>query len=172
MSDTVIVLSARPSHIKNIYHINLDKNLNIGEEIELSIISIDKKRERIGLSKKVLEDNPWKNVSFKRNDVLNNIKVISVTDKGLGVEVEGVEGFIQAHDALLDGGSVEAYFSVGDIIDEALVLDANPKNWTLKLSVKKLQERKDRESFEKYLESDDTEQGQTIGDLFKDELNK
>lgn len=32
MSDTVIVLSARPSHIKNIYHINLDKNLTTLEK--------------------------------------------------------------------------------------------------------------------------------------------
>lgn len=32
MSDTVIVLSARPSHIKSIYHIDLDKNLTTLEK--------------------------------------------------------------------------------------------------------------------------------------------
>lgn len=32
MSDTVIVLSSRPSHIKSIYHITLDKNLSTLEK--------------------------------------------------------------------------------------------------------------------------------------------
>ena len=39
---------------------NFESYVKIGDEITLSIISMDPKKERIALSRKALEDNPWK----------------------------------------------------------------------------------------------------------------
>ena len=85
---------------KNEYSWNPDDNLDdfvkIGDEITLSILNIDTKRERVGLSKKALEDNPWKNVTLKRGDIVKT-KVKNITAEGLEVEVQGVNGLIQAN---------------------------------------------------------------------------
>lgn len=162
---------------KNEYSWNPNDNLhdffNIGDEITLAIIRIDAKNEKIGLSKRQLEDNPWKNVNFKRGEVVK-AKVQNVKEEGLEVIVDGVEGFIPAKEAIKGNpDQITSYFSDGDEIENAIVIDANPKTWTLRLSIVKYQEQKDRESFEKYLETDDEEStGQTIGDLFGDEFKE
>jgi len=149
---------------------NFDASVNIGDDITLKILRIEKKGEKISLSKKALDDNPWKNVSLKRGDVVS-AKVINVSDKVLEVEVDGVSGFISAQDALAENQTnLDAYFSVGDTIDEALVVEANPKTWSLKLSITELSRRKERAVFEKYLEESEEDSGQTIGDLFGDDL--
>lgn len=151
---------------------NLDSHVNIGDEITLAIIRLDEKNEKIGLSKKQLEDNPWKNVTVKRGD-LTKAEVKEVTSNGLKVIVEGVDAFIPTNEALeKDHSNIEAYFASGDIIEDALVLEANPRNWNMKLSIVKAKERKDRAMFEKFLENDSDDEGQTIGDLIGDELKE
>ena len=157
---------------KNEYSWNPDDNydafVKIDDEVELKVLSIDKKGRKISLSKKLMEDNPWKNVTLKNGDITKAV-VTRVDSKGLEVEVQGVTGFIPANEALMEQGQVESYFAIGDEV-EAVVIEANSRTWNLRLSIKKIQERKDRETFEKYLEDESEDVGQTIGDLFADEL--
>lgn len=149
---------------------NYDANVNIGDKVTLKILKIEKKGEKISLSKKALDDNPWKNVTLKRGDIVS-AKIINIDKNALEVEVQGVVGFITAKDALKENHEkLDAYFSVGDTIDEALVVEANPKTWSLKLSITEIQRRKDRAAFEQYLEDENDDKGQTIGDLFGDDL--
>ncbi|WP_026391358.1 S1 RNA-binding domain-containing protein [Haploplasma modicum] len=150
---------------------NLDTQTNINDEITLKIVNMDVKKERIALSRKAIEENPWRNVTVKRGDI-TSAKVLEVSNKELTVEVEGVKGTILAKDAILGQGSLESFFSKGDMIDEAIVIEANPKTWELKLSIVRVLEKKERESFEQYLENDSDEGTQTIGDLFGDQLKK
>lgn len=151
---------------------NLDSHVNIDDEITLAIIRLDVKGEKIGLSKKSLEENPWRNVNVKRGDVVS-AEVLEVKDAGLVVLVEGVEGFIPAKEALREeNANLNSYFAKGDKIEEALVIEANQRNWSLRLSVVKVLDRKDREMYEQFLENDEEDTGQTIGDLFGEELKK
>ncbi|MDY0277042.1 MAG: S1 RNA-binding domain-containing protein [Acholeplasma sp.] len=148
---------------------NFDDFVKIGDEVSLKIVNLDPKEEKISLSKKALEDNPWKNVTLKRGDI-TKVKVTAVSNKGIEIETQGVNGFIPANEVEADKvNQIEAYYSVGDEV-EALVIDANTRSWVLKLSIRRITERKERESYEKYLEDDNEEVGQTIGDLFADEL--
>ncbi|VEU80694.1 S1 RNA-binding domain-containing protein [Haploplasma axanthum] len=150
---------------------NYDDFVKIGDQVTLKVIGIDKKNEKISLSKKALEDNPWKNVTVKRGEVVKAV-VSKVSGNGLEVEVQGVNGFIPANEVEEEKlGQIEAYYSIGDEV-EALVTEANNRNWSLKLSIKAVQTKKERETFEKYLEDDSEDVGQTIGDLFADELKK
>ncbi len=150
---------------------NFESFVKIGDEVTLSIIQLDPKKEKISLSKKALEDNPWKNVTVKRGDIVKAI-VAEVSKDGLKVMVQGVEGFIPANELSMEKiGRPEDYFAIDDEID-ALILEANRDRWNMKLSIRRIQERDERSSFEQYLEDDDKEDKITLGDLFEDDLKK
>lgn len=150
---------------------NFESFVKIGDEITLSIIQMDPKKERIALSKKVLEDNPWKNFTAKRGDVVK-ASVTSVTKDGLEVEVQGATGFIHVSELSNERiGKPEDYFAVGDEVT-AVITDANRDQWQLKLSIRQVLERQERASYEQYLEDDQEAETTTIGDLFADDLKK
>jgi small subunit ribosomal protein S1 len=150
---------------------NLDSYVKIGDELTLSIINIDPKKEKIALSKKALEDNPWKNVTIKRGDIVK-AKIIDINKEGLVVDVQGAEGLVPTNELSMEKiGRPEDFFAIGDEID-ALVIEANREQWILKLSIRRIQERAERASFEQYLEDDEQEDNVTLGDLFEDEFKK
>ncbi|MFH0766869.1 MAG: S1 RNA-binding domain-containing protein [Bacillota bacterium] len=144
---------------------NFESYVKIGDEVTLSIIQLDPKKERIALSKKALDDNPWKNVTLKRGDVVEAV-VQSVSKEGLVVMVQGILGDIAAQDLSNEKiGKPEDYFAVGDTVN-AYVIEANKDQWSLKLSIRRVLEKAERDSFEQYLEDEETEKNPTIGDLF------
>ncbi len=148
---------------------NYESCVKIGDEVTLSIIQLDPKKERIALSKKSLEDNPWKNVTIKRGDVVDAV-VQSVSKEGLVVMVQGILGDIDVKDLSNEKiGKPEDYFAVGDTVN-AVVTEANKDQWSLKLSIRRVLEKVERESFEQYLEDEDTEKNPTIGDLFANDF--
>ena len=150
---------------------NFEAYVKIGDEVSLSIIQMDPKKERIALSKKALEDNPWKNFTHKRGDVVK-AKVLSVTKDGIEVEVQGATGFIHVSELSNERiGKPEDYFAVGDEVT-AVITDANRDQWELKLSIRQVLERQERASYEQYLEDDQEAETTTIGDLFADDLKK
>lgn len=148
---------------------NFNSFVKIGDEVEVAIIAINEKDEKISLSRKALMDNPWSKVQAKEGDLVE-VKVTEVKDNGLVVEALGVDGFIPASEALLEqkNDSLSSYFAVGDTA-KAIIIEIKPSEWKLKLSIKKFLSTEERKSFEKYLnDSDDAKV--TIGDMFKDVL--
>ncbi|MBQ9362216.1 MAG: 30S ribosomal protein S1 [Bacteroidaceae bacterium] len=67
----------------------------IGAEIEVQVLDIDKENRRLSLGHKQLEDNPWDNFeTIFTPDSVHEGKIIEVLDKGAVVSLEGgVEGF-------------------------------------------------------------------------------
>ena len=150
---------------------NFEAYVKIGDDVTLTIIQLDLKKERIALSKKALEDNPWKNVSLKRGDIVS-AKVLSVSKEGAKVEVQGVEGEIPANELSVEKiNKPEDYFAAGDVVN-AVVTDVSKETWSLKLSIRRILEKAERESFEQYLEDDTNEKNPTLGDLFGEKLTK
>ncbi|TVP85220.1 MAG: 30S ribosomal protein S1 [Acholeplasmataceae bacterium] len=150
---------------------NFDAFVKIGDELTLSIVNLDLKKEKISLSKKALEDNPWKNVTVKRGDVVK-AKVLEVTKEGLKVMVQGAEGLIPSNELSIEKiGRPDEYFAIDDEVD-AVVIEANREQWSLKLSIRRVLEKVERDSFEQYLEDEEQDEGVTIGDLFEDEMKK
>ena len=88
-------------HIEGLVHItdldwknkNIDPSsiLNKGDKIEVKIMEIDMEERKISLSKKHTSENPWKAFEDKHNngDVLEGLKIKSVTDFGIFVDLEG-----------------------------------------------------------------------------------
>jgi len=150
---------------------NFDSFVKIGDEVTLSIISLDPKKERIALSKKALDDNPWKNVSLKRGQIVK-AAVTEITKEGITVETDGVLGAIPLNELSNEKiGKIEDYFAIGDEV-EAVVTDVNKDQWILKLSIRRILEKMERDSFEQYLEDETKSENTTIGDLFADDFKK
>ena len=150
---------------------NFESYVKIGDEVTLSIIQLDLKKERIALSKKALEDNPWKNVSLRRGEVVS-AKIIEVSKEGVKVEVQGAEGEIAASELAVEKiNKPEDYFAVGDVVN-AVVTEVSKDAWTLKLSIRRILEQAEREQYEQYLEDDEKDQNPTLGDLFGEKFEK
>ncbi len=152
---------------------NLMASLKFGDTLEVAILAMDSKKEKISLSKKALIDNPWSRVTAKQYDEVE-ATVTAVNSKGLVVSCLGVDGFIPAGELVFEGNSskVEDYYSVGDLV-KGTIIDINPREWKLVVSVKKYHNKVEREQFEKYM-STQTEEAvnTTLGDLFKNVLKK
>lgn len=141
---------------------NLDMCVKIGDDIEVKIIKIDEEKQRISLSRKLLLDNPWKNVNCKKDDIID-VTVDDVTSKGLKVIACGVEIEIDPKDVLAEKGKLEDFYAKGDVV-KAKVMDVNKEKWILKLSIKVLKLAEQKAEFEKYKEENDNTAA-TIGDI-------
>ena len=70
--------------------------VEVGQEIEVKVLSIDRERNRIGLGMKQLGDDPWVNISrrYPKGTKLP-ATVTNITDYGCFAEIEpGVEGLV------------------------------------------------------------------------------
>ncbi len=70
--------------------------VKVGEEIEVYVLSIDKKEQRISLSRKRLLENPWSRVEEKytQNELVEG-KITRIVDYGAFAELEpGIEGLL------------------------------------------------------------------------------
>lgn len=149
---------------------NLASVLKIGDTVEVAIIGLVDEKEKVSLSRKALMDNPWERVDAKVGDVVD-VKVLEVSESGLKVETLGVDGFVPASEALVEKkNDLSSYFAVGDEA-KAVITEINPKEWRLKLSIRKHQEAEARKDFEKYL-NEGEEANSNLGDMFKDVLDK
>lgn len=87
-------------HVSRLSHAHIDNpknHFNRGDEITVKVIEIDKKNGKISLSKKALEDSPWKGAEdkYKAGETVKGT-IKRLTDFGAYVELEpGVEGLLR-----------------------------------------------------------------------------
>ncbi len=84
------------SWTKKIKHPN--EFTQIGANIDVIVLEIDKENRRLSLGHKQLEDNPWEALEAKYPiDTIHDGTIVSISDKGAVVRIEeGVEGFCTA----------------------------------------------------------------------------
>ncbi len=146
---------------------NFDSYIKIGDEIETAILSKDIKKERIALSKKAIEHNPWSNLNLKNGQDIS-VRVESVTKDGVLISYESVDGIIPTNEAHNDPKvHIEDHYQKGDQVN-ARVIEFNKDNWVLKLSVKRILNQLERAEFEKYLGEDENQEDFTLGDIYTD----
>src|SRR5690554_4984497 len=145
---------------------NFDAYIKIGDELSTVILSKDAKKERISLSKKALEDNPWAKLNLRVGQDIE-VRVESVTKEGLNISYDSVDGFIPANEAHNDPKvNMEDHYSEGDMV-KAKIIEFNKQNWILRLSVKRLLNIQERQEFEKYMgDADDDTESLTLGDIY------
>ena len=124
-----------------------------GDVVEAKVLGVDVQNERFSLGIKQLAPDPWQ-VIAKKYPVGSKVKgeVASVPDFGVFVRLEeGVEGLI--HVSQLSAERVDkpsSLFKVGDTV-EAEVINAEPHERKLGLSVRALKKTEERQEMENYL---------------------
>lgn len=174
-------------HISEIAHEHVEKpsdKLTVGEEIEVKILSLDKEAERISLSVKETLPGPWEGIEEKlqKDDVVDGT-VKRLTSFGAFVEIfPGVEGLV--HISQISHKHIATPHEVLEVEQKikVKVLDVNPEDQRLSLSMKALEEKPQTESpapkkapVKKQASTpvqDDIETGFTVGDLLGSQLSE
>ena len=79
----------------------------VGADIDVIVLEIDKENRRLSLGHKQLEENPWNAIEEKfAVDTIHSGKIIEMTDKGAVVSLaENVEGFAPARQLVKEDGT-------------------------------------------------------------------
>lgn len=152
--------------------------LKENDEIEVFILGVDKKNEKISLSLKKILPNPWQNIGGKYSvgKVVTG-KVVRIAPFGAFAELEpGVDALIhisQFSDKKI--GSPSEVVNVGDEIN-AKVIDLDQEKHKISLSVKQLKKDVEQEEGAKELEGLQSQMEETppatIGEALGEEAQK
>ncbi len=143
-----------------------------GDELDAIVLGVDVENERVSLGLKQLAGDPWTSIGerYPLNSKVHG-KVSSVADFGVFVELEeGIEGLI--HISQLSNERVDkpsSLFKVDDPV-EALVVQLEPKERRIGLSVKALKAHEEREEMQAYLKRDNDNARFSIEDIIGGEL--
>ncbi len=116
--------------------------VNVGDEITVKVLKLDRERERISLGLKQLLPDPWESAA-ERYPVGSRVlgRVVSVTDYGAFVELEpGIEGLIHITEMTWSRRlkHPSKVVKVGDQV-QAVVLAVQPGEKRISLGIKQLE---------------------------------
>lgn len=139
--------------------------VKVGDQVEVFVGEVDREKERLALVLKDVNSEPWKvhGSSIKDGAVMEG-KVVRLTNFGAFVEVlPGVEGLVHITE-ITDENIAKAsdVLTVGQNV-KVKVLSVNKEDKKLSLSIKEAVERN-----KEYMKYNDSEEGLSLGDLFKD----
>ena len=117
--------------------------LNIGDEVQVVVLSVDEENQKIALGIRQTQDNPWDTVQ-ERYPVGSKVKgkVRNFTAYGAFVELEeGIDGMIHVSDMSWTRkiNHPSECLQKGQEV-EAVVLDVNPKDQRISLGLKQAQQ--------------------------------
>lgn len=142
--------------------------VSVGDEVEVYVLDFDKATNRISLGLKDVAQNPWNTVKdkFPSGAVVDGV-IVRLVDFGAFVELEpGVEGLVHiseiSEERILKPSDV---LKVGDKV-KVKVLEIDSKKGKISLSIKEAAAKPQ----EDYSQFNDSEEKDTIGDLFREKL--
>ena len=147
------------------------KDYTKGQEIQAKIIDVDVEKERISLGIKQLTEDTVSGAleGLKKGDVVK-AKVVSIDDKGLNVEVNGLSANIKKTDLSKDKADQNPEnYKEGDEV-EAKVTSVDKKNGKLGLSIKALEIDEEKKALEEY--SSTSTAGSSLGEALGEALKK
>ncbi len=134
-----------------------------GDMVRAVVTDVDTQKERISLSIKALEGDPFVDATagVKRGAVVT-VTVTKIEDGGIEVEHDGMKSFIRRSDLSRDRAEQRPErFSVGDHVD-ARVTNIDKSSRRLGLSIKAREIAEEKEAVEQYGSSDS---GASLGDI-------
>ncbi len=144
----------------------------VDQSLEVQIISIDAKDQRIRLGLKQLEENPWQELKKLKKKTVIEGSVVNKADFGIFVSIGGIEGLIHkndlTNDQTVDRDELLKNYNNGDKI-RALIIEIDEKKRRLGLSIKALERNEEQQSISQYLlKNDDIDSASfTLGDALK-----
>jgi small subunit ribosomal protein S1 len=134
-----------------------------GDIVKAKVAEVDVEKERISLSIKALEGDPFADAigGVKRGSVIT-VEVTKIEDGGIEVEYEGMKSFIRRSDLSRDRAEQRPErFGVGDKVD-VRVTNIDSKTRKLGLSIKAREIAEEKEAVEQFGSSDS---GASLGDI-------
>lgn len=134
-------------HISDMSWVQKIKNpselVKAGQNLDLKIIKIDKNNRKISLSLKHLLENPWDSVKdkYKKGTIVKG-KIKTITTFGVFIELEeGIDALLHVDDVSWVETIRNPYerFKVDEEI-EAVIIQCDPKNNKIRISIKDLKE--------------------------------
>jgi small subunit ribosomal protein S1 len=124
-------------------NVNPSKMVELGDEVEISVLDIDEERRRISLGMKQCKANPWDVYSATHNkgDKINGV-IKSITDFGVFIGLDGeIDGLVHLSDISWNIPGEEAIreFNKGDQV-EALILGIDSERERISLGIKQLEQ--------------------------------
>ena len=129
---------------------NPHKIANVGDQVEVMILGIDKEKRRVSLGIKQCLPNPWTDFAdqHKENQTIKG-KIKSITDFGIFVELNGgIDGLVHISDVSWESDEdidLSAYKKSDEIETMILAIDSNKQR--ISLGIKQL----DNDPFQEYL---------------------
>lgn len=144
----------------------------LGQEIEVVVLNVEPKQNRIALGIKQLSEDPWElaRKNYKPGETALNAKINEVTNSGFVVELENeIEGFFKLSDVNNDRNQeLQQTYKTGDEITGLVVgFDRNKRR--INLSKNRLDQKLERERLSDFISS----QGDTsekLGDILSEQL--
>ena len=100
VADNIVGL-VRPDNISWAGRVNPEEAYNKGDEIDVVILNVDEKNERVGLGIKQLSGDPWEDAQQKYRQGKSAVtgKVKEVKERGVVIDLEdNIEGYIRANE--------------------------------------------------------------------------
>ncbi len=143
-----------------------------GDLVKAVVLNIDRENERFSLGLKQLNLDPWETVPvrYTRGTIVSG-NVTSVTDFGIFIELEeGIEGLIHVSELSKEKiDSPKDFAKVGDTL-EAAVLQVDTVDRKIALSVKNLDEQKEKAEVNEFMGAGKNATS-NLGDLLKGALD-
>ena len=139
------------------------KDYKKGELVKAVVTDVDVDKERISLSVKGLQEDPFSGATegIKRGVVVT-VSITSIKEDGIEVEYDGMNAFIRKSDLSRERAEQRPErFAVGDRID-ARVTSVDKANRKLGLSIKAKEIAEEKEAVKQYGSSDS---GASLGDI-------
>ncbi len=152
-------------HISDISHGRIkhpNEMVNVGDELDLMVLKLDRERGRISLGLKQTQPEPWQAAAAELHagDLVEG-KVVRITPWGAFVNIKpGLDGLVHISElANRRVAKVEDVVNVGDPV-KAKVLDVDVDKKRLSLSLRALVEDQEQAEVQQYLEQQEESQDQ------------
>ena len=141
-----------------------------GDLVKAQVTDIDIEKERISLSIKALEKDPYEETvsGLKRGQVVT-VTISNLQENGVDVEYNGINSFIRRSDLSRDRSEQRSdKFVVGDKVD-VRITNIDKANRKVNFSIKAKEIAEEKEAVQQYGSSDS---GASLGDILSVALNK
>lgn len=173
--DENIVGLVRPDNITWKGRVNPEESFEKGSEIEVVVLNVDEKNQRIGLGLKQLAADPWEDALKKYKSGQSSVtgKIKDINDRGIVVELEhDIEGYIKANELSQekDQRDITKSFRIGDEIT-AQVTGFDKRKRQVNLSKRKYDSWLEKEHVSNFMSSQG-EPSVKLGDVLGEKLKQ
>ena len=142
--------------------------LKVGDQVNVSVLAIDREKEKVSLKLMTVEENPWEDIysNYQVDDLVEGT-VVRIMPFGAFVEIQtGLEGLV--HISELSEHHVNKVTEVLKLGDQSTfrIIDIDPEKEKIALSLKAVEEILE----EVYEPQDEPAQTSTLSDLWGDKL--